>query len=57
SNAKLRISELEEGTGSNERVVTIVGSAGAIAKALQLIYEQLEAEKTRRLQMDKRHDD
>ncbi|KAJ3282764.1 RNA binding protein, heterogenous nuclear RNP-K like protein [Rhizoclosmatium sp. JEL0117] len=57
SNAKLRISELEEGSGSNERVVTIVGSAGAIAKALQLIYEQLEAEKTRRLQMDKRHDD
>ncbi|KAJ3231625.1 RNA binding protein, heterogenous nuclear RNP-K like protein [Chytriomyces hyalinus] len=48
SNAKLRISELEEG-GSNERVVTIVGSASSIAKALQLIYEQLEAEKSRRL--------
>ncbi|KAJ3030296.1 UNVERIFIED_CONTAM: RNA binding protein, heterogenous nuclear RNP-K like protein [Siphonaria sp. JEL0065] len=54
SNAKLRISELEEGANANERVVTIVGSAGAIAKALQLIYEQLEAEKTRRLDLQQK---
>ncbi|KAJ3075782.1 RNA binding protein, heterogenous nuclear RNP-K like protein [Podochytrium sp. JEL0797] len=52
SNARLRISELEEGN-ANERVVTIVGSAGAIAKALSLIYEQLEAEKQRRMEMER----
>ncbi|KAJ3085409.1 RNA binding protein, heterogenous nuclear RNP-K like protein [Physocladia obscura] len=53
SGAKLRISELEEGGNAAERVVTIVGSAQSIAKALQLIYEQLDAEKNRRLNQER----
>ena len=36
---------------SGERMLTIMGSAGANEKALYLLYENLEAEKTRRQQM------
>jgi heterogeneous nuclear rnp K-like protein len=49
SNARLRISEAVD--GETERVVTIVGSSAAIAKALQMIHDQLESEKQRRLEM------
>ncbi|KAJ1536579.1 RNA binding protein, heterogenous nuclear RNP-K like protein [Cladochytrium tenue] len=47
SNARLHIAEPEN--GSSDRIVTITGSGPANAKALQMIYDQLEAEKIRRL--------
>ncbi|KAJ3296736.1 RNA binding protein, heterogenous nuclear RNP-K like protein [Blyttiomyces sp. JEL0837] len=50
SSARLRIAEPEN--GSSERVVTIVGTAAANAKALQMIHDQLESEKMRRLNGD-----
>lgn len=47
SNARLHIAEPEQ--GSNERIVTITGASASNDKALQMIYDQLEAEKTRRI--------
>ncbi|KAJ3412354.1 RNA binding protein, heterogenous nuclear RNP-K like protein [Chytridiales sp. JEL 0842] len=48
SGARLRIAEEEEGTF--QRVVTITGSHQSNKKALQMIYDQLESEKERRMQ-------
>ncbi|KAJ3128400.1 RNA binding protein, heterogenous nuclear RNP-K like protein [Irineochytrium annulatum] len=50
SGAKLRIGEAAE--GASERVITIVGTPNANAKALQLLYDQLEHEKQRRMNAD-----
>jgi heterogeneous nuclear rnp K-like protein 2 len=47
SGARLRISEEAEGT--TQRVVTITGTKSANSRALQMIYDQLEAEKQRRM--------
>ncbi|KAJ3193386.1 RNA binding protein, heterogenous nuclear RNP-K like protein, partial [Dinochytrium kinnereticum] len=47
SGARLRIQEAVE--GSNERVITIIGAPSSNSKALQMLYDQLEAEKNRRL--------
>ncbi|KAJ3034118.1 RNA binding protein, heterogenous nuclear RNP-K like protein [Rhizophlyctis rosea] len=47
SGARLRIDEVQE--GQTERVVTISGSEAATKKALSLLYNQLDAEKQRRL--------
>ncbi|KAJ3346223.1 RNA binding protein, heterogenous nuclear RNP-K like protein [Entophlyctis luteolus] len=52
SGARLRISEtstVDPATGKDERVITVSGTAEAVAKALQLIWEQLDAEKERRV--------
>ena len=47
SGARLRIDEVQE--GQTERVVTISGTDTATKKALNLLYQQLETEKQRRL--------
>ncbi|KAJ3110035.1 RNA binding protein, heterogenous nuclear RNP-K like protein [Phlyctochytrium bullatum] len=47
SGARLRIQEAVE--GSSERVITIVGTPSANSKALQMLYDQLESEKNRRM--------
>ncbi|KAI8817559.1 uncharacterized protein EV422DRAFT_499917 [Fimicolochytrium jonesii] len=47
SNARLRINEQQE--GQTTRTVTITGSAEGTKIALEMIYNQLEAEKQRRL--------
>ncbi|KAJ3055203.1 RNA binding protein, heterogenous nuclear RNP-K like protein [Rhizophlyctis rosea] len=47
SGARLRIDDVQE--GQTERVVTISGTDAATKKALNLLYQQLETEKQRRL--------
>ncbi|KAI8835336.1 hypothetical protein BC829DRAFT_406453 [Chytridium lagenaria] len=47
SGARLRIQEAVE--GSSDRVITIIGTPSANAKALQMLYDQLDSEKNRRL--------
>ncbi|KAJ3192003.1 RNA binding protein, heterogenous nuclear RNP-K like protein [Entophlyctis luteolus] len=59
SGARLRISEtssVDPATGKDERVITVSGTAEAVAKALQLIWEQLDAEKERRVSARGAHD-
>ncbi|KAI9090033.1 hypothetical protein DFS34DRAFT_585359 [Phlyctochytrium arcticum] len=50
SGARLRIDELQDGQTS--RMVTIIGTDPATKKALGMIYNQLEAEKQRRLALE-----
>ncbi|TPX68028.1 hypothetical protein SpCBS45565_g03404 [Spizellomyces sp. 'palustris'] len=55
SGAKLRIDELQDGQTS--RMVTITGTDAATKKALGMIYNQLEAEKQRRLGLENGDDE
>jgi hypothetical protein len=55
SGARLHVSEQQEGV--IERIVTITGSDDSVAKALQLIYSQLENEKGRREQAAQQQQD
>jgi len=55
SGSKINISPIDASkNGSKEREFTITGSSDNNDKALQLIYEQLEAEKQRRLNLEKK---
>ncbi|OUM64481.1 hypothetical protein PIROE2DRAFT_42523 [Piromyces sp. E2] len=55
SGSKINISPIDASkNGSKEREFTITGSSENNDKALQLIYEQLEAEKQRRLNLEKK---
>jgi len=55
SGSKINISPIDASkNGSKEREFTITGTSENNDKALQLIYEQLEAEKQRRLNLEKK---
>eukprot|EP00833_Pecoramyces_ruminatium_P004455 jgi/Orpsp1_1/1178487/evm.model.c7180000065515.1 len=55
SGSKINISPIDASkNGSKVREFTITGTSENIDKALQLIYEQLEAEKQRRLNLEKK---
>lgn len=54
SGSKINISPIDGSKNGKEREFTITGSSENNDKALQLIYEQLEAEKQRRLNLEKK---